>query len=578
MDEVEQIKERLDIVEIISSYLTLKKAGANLKANCPFHNEKSPSFMVSPERQTFKCFGCGEYGDVFTFIEKMEGIDFYNALKILADRAGVQLQNKSIVRGEREYKSDRKTRVFEINDWAKKLYHKILTDHPKSINARNYLEKREMSKETIKTFEIGYAPASWDLLIKFLKIKGYKVEEMFQTGLVVRNDKGDYYDRFRGRIVFPINNIMGNTIAFTSRILIDNPDQPKYINSAESPIYIKGKTIYGLDKAKMAIKEKNMAIFVEGNMDVIACHQAGFKNVVATSGTAITEDQLKILSRYTPEIAFSFDSDNAGEAAMKKAVGLALKNDINSKIIALSGPYKDADEAIKADPKNWIRAVGGAKPSLEYWIDLLIKKHPDLDISTKKQIVKEILPVIKTIFSPIEKEYYIKYLANKLSVSEKSLIATLEKTRTRDEGPKNTAVEEKKQNLSLEEKVIGLLWSKSELIPIFQDKIKKIKLEVNGLENFLKLIFEKETINPDKVQPTEKTILDQLAMAATMGIDLEDDDSVKKEILFLIKRLESDSKESLKFDFARQIQKAEESGDKDKVKALLDQFSSLIKS
>ena len=576
-DEVNQVKERLDIVEIMSSYLTVKRAGANMKANCPFHNEKTPSMMISPERQTFKCFGCGEGGDIFTFIEKIEGVDFYNALKILADKAGVKLANKSVKYGNKEYKSDQKTRIFEINDWAKKLYHKILEDHPKAEKARSYLKERGMKDATISEFEIGYAPDSWDLLLKFLDKKGYKAEEGVAAGVLIRNERGSIYDRFRGRIMFPINNIMGATVAFTSRILVnDNPPAgglAKYINSSESPIYTKGKTIYGLDKAKMNIKESDLAVMVEGNMDVIACHQAGFKNVVATSGTAITLDQLKILNRYGSEIAFSFDSDNAGDTAMKRAITLSLQNDMSTKIIHLPGPFKDPDEAIKSDPKNWQRAVENAKPSLEYWIDLLIRKSPDLGVTAKKAIAKEILPVIKTIYSDIEKEYYIKYLAGKLSVSEKALIAALEKTKTENKKPEEEK-SEKVSKISIEEKILGFLWHDPKLITYITNEIGF--LSNPELKEFVKMIQDKKIVK-EKLDPKEISILNQYEMLTMDELESPDEDLVKAELIFLISRFRSENTDHLKAEFAQKIQTAEASGDKEKVKLLLQEFSNLIK-
>jgi len=575
MDEVDQIKERLDIVEVISSYLTLKKAGTNLKGACPFHNEKTPSFMVSPERQTFRCFGCNEGGDVFTFIEKMEGIDFYNALKLLADRAGVKLENRSVTRGEQEFKSDLKTKVYEINDWTKKLYHKILLDHPKAEHARQYLEGRGITAKTIADFELGYAPESWELLIKFLEKKQYTKDEIVKAGVAIRNDRGDIYDRFRGRIIFPIASIMGQTVAFTSRILKDDGKSAKYINSAESPIYIKGKTIYGLDRAKMAIKEADNAIFVEGNMDVIACHQAGFKNVVATSGTAITEEQLKILSRYTSLISFSFDSDEAGVTAMKKAIRMALKNDIASKIVALQGPFKDADEAIKSDPKNWTRAVKEAKPSLEFWIDSLITKSPDLGVIAKKKIAKEILPVIKSIYSDIEKEYYIKYLAQKLSVSEKALISALEKT-AGDKEISNTKKEEDKSQakITLPQKIMAFIWIKPELLG-------KIKTDLTAIYDSELLDFSaqiaKKEINKEKLNSKEVDLLNQYEIVLRNDYDFSDEDAINSEFIFMLKRIELEKNDHIKAQYAAKIQKAEASGDKAELKRLLSEFSALIK-
>jgi len=575
MDEIEQIKDRLDIVEVISNYLTVKKAGANLKANCPFHNEKTPSFMISPERQTFKCFGCGEGGDIFTFIEKMEGVDFYNALKILAEKAGVELKSDSVKYGEREFKSDKKTRIYEINDWTKKLYHKLLIDHPKAEKARKYVKNRGMSDATIEGFEIGYAPQSWELLTKFLKKKGYDENEMVQAGVVIKNDKGSVYDRFRGRIIFPINNIMGMTVAFTSRILEDDGKSAKYINSSESPVYVKGKTIYGLDKAKMSIKEQDLAVFVEGNMDVIACHQAGFKNVVATSGTAITQEQMKILNRYASIIALSFDHDEAGEAAMKKAIKIALQNDINTKIISIEGPYKDPDEAIKADPKNWERAVNNSRPSLEYWIDLLVKKNPDLSVLTKKAIAKEILPVIKTIFSDIEKEYYVKYLAKKLSIAEKTILSTLEKTRQPDEQKQTKNDEQNALKLSITEEILGIIWGFPELILKCQ-KTAFLKVDDSKVNKFAEMVNKKE-IDKHKIDPETATIIDQYSMVALKELGDGDREIIQNELEFLFARLRSEKKEHLKSDFAQKIQEAEEKGDKGKLKELLQEFSSLIK-
>jgi len=571
-DQVREVKDRSDIVEILSTYLTLKKAGANYKAVCPFHSEKTPSFMISPERQTFKCFGCGEGGDVITFIEKMEGLDFFNALKLLAEKAGIELKTNSVSFGQKEYKADKKTRMFEINEWAKKVYHKILLDHPKAEKARKYLEKRGLSKKAIESFEIGYAPDSWDFILRFLISKKYTQDEIAEAGVAIKSERGKVYDRFRGRIIFPINNAMGATIAFTSRILEDDGKSAKYINSAESPIYIKGKTIYGLDRAKTAVKEADLAIMVEGNMDVIACHQAGYKNVVATSGTALTIDQLKILSRYASEIAFCFDADTAGQTAMKRAVRMALQNDITTKILTTS-PFKDADEAIKNDPQNWEKAVKNAKPSLEYWIDGLASEK-EMGVSEKKKIAKEILPVIKIINSPIEKEHYIKYLSENLSVSEQSLIDALDKAKTENEfqGKKDEEINTPKK-LSLTEKIAGLLWANPELI----NKIpKEFKL---NLENFAQLeeMVKSGKIEREMVKPEIAMSLDNLAISALQNIDPENDESIMEELNFLLGRVKSEQKEAIKETYAKKIQMAEANGDKELVKKLLLEFSNLLK-
>ena len=577
-DQVQEVKEKNDIVEIIGSYLTLKKAGVNYKAVCPFHSEKTPSFMINPERQTFKCFGCSEGGDVITFVEKMEGLDFYNALKLLAEKAGVTLKSNSVQYGANVHSADKKTRLFEINEWAAKVYNKILTGHPKAEAARKYLDKRGLTAETIKNFNIGYAPDSWDFILRFLISKKYTEAEAVEAGVAIKSERGKIYDRFRGRIVFPISNPMGATVAFTARIL-EIPGKPadtgaKYLNSSESAIYTKGKVIYGLDRAKMAIKEADLAIMVEGNMDVIACHQAGFKNVIASSGTAATLDQLKILSRYASEIAFCFDTDTAGQTAMKRAVKIALANDISTKIITTE-PFKDADEAIKADPKNWQRMVGKARPSLEYWIDQLVAQNPKLEVSDKKKIAKEILPVIKITISDIEKEHYIKYLSDKLSVSEQSLIDALAKSKSETEFIKKTSNEEvlKPEKLTLIEKVLGFIWAEPDLI-------KKLPADFAVADQKFAPILamiKSGKIEREKIAPELAIILDNLAMSTFKNLDPNEEEIIQSEFLFLIGRLKSDQKEDIKEEYAKKISEAEKSGDKESLKKLLDEFTSLIK-
>jgi DNA primase len=310
-------------------------------------------------------------------------------------------------------------------------------------------------------------------------------------------------------------------------------------------------------------------------MDVIACHQAGFKNVVATSGTAITEEQLKILSRYAGEVAFAFDTDVAGEAAMKKAIQLSLKNDISTRVIALPAPFKDPDEAIKNSPKNWTKAIEVAKPSLEYWIDLLVRKHPDLEVLTKKKIAKEILPVIKAVFSDIEKEYYIKYLAKKLSVAEKTLIAALEKSKVSDEakhGEETGDVEMEKAGTS--ERILGFLWHEPKFIDLVEKEVDK--LSDSNLPNFVQMIKNKK-IDKEKLPPSEINILNQLDLSEAENIDFSNEELARNELNFLLGRLRSDSREKLKSDFAQKIQAAEERGDKSELKRLMAEFSSLIK-
>jgi DNA primase len=573
VDEVSDVKDKIDIVELIGGYLTLKKAGVNYKGLCPFHNEKTPSFMVSPERQSFKCFGCGKGGDIFTFVEEIEGMDFYDSLKLLAGRAGVELKPKGNFHyGDKEFAPTEKSKVFEINDLAAKLYHKILIDHPKAEHARKYLKNRGINKESIKNFNLGYAPKSWDFLIKFLNKHNYNEKEIFKAGLLVLGEKGKYWDRFRGRIMFPINNISGQVVAFTGRILEDDEKLAKYVNSAESPIYTKGKTIYGLDKARVDIRAQNRAVLVEGNMDVIACHQAGFHNVVAVSGTALTAEQLKIIARYSQNVVFAFDSDSAGKIALKRATTLALSEDINAKVLNLPG-FKDPDEAINSDPKNWERATKSAKPAFENWIDDLVLESDVNDVNQKKSISKEILPVIKIVSNDLEKEHYIRYLANKLAVSESSIISQLTKTKESSSVPEeaDSIVENK---LDFEKRLAGLVWQEKGLA----EKVPAVIFNQDFSDQTANVLFSAIKSNKDigKLLASDKSKLNLYAMEATKDIDLNQDGIIGEEFDDLIKNFISRKKDQTKAGFAEKIATAQSVGDISKIKELMGELQSAI--
>lgn len=572
MNEVEEIKNKIDIVDLISGYLTLKKAGVNYKGLCPFHNEKTPSFMVSPERQSFKCFGCSKGGDVFTFIEEIEGMDFYDSLKLLAGKAGVELKSREkISYGGKSIAPTEKSKIYDINELAAKLYHKILTDHPKAEHARKYLERRGIGKKTLLEWKIGYAPKSWDLLIKFLSLKGFNEKEVFKAGLLVLGEKGKYWDRFRGRIMFPISNISGQVVAFTGRVLDDSdPRAAKYVNCAESPIYTKGKTIFALDRARIDIRTQNASVLVEGQMDALACHQAGFKNVVAVSGTALTAEQLKILARYSPNIIFSFDSDAAGKIALKRAITMAMLADINAKVLSLPG-FKDPDEAIKSDRKNFELAIKSAKPALESWIDSLVLELGISDVSAKKTISKEILPVIKIISNDIEKEHYSKYLAKKLAMSESAIYGQLDKTKGTEEKESN---EEKKAGLNYEQRVAGLVWQEKKL----GDRVPKNFFELQFQDQAAKILFESIKNNSDLNElPAEvKSKLDLYALEATKDLDLNEENIVAKEFESLIDRFFEKKREHTKADFAQQIAAAETAGDREKIKQLMKSLQNAI--
>lgn len=420
----EEIKSKLDIVEVIREYIQLKPAGINFRANCPFHHEKSPSFIVSPEKQIWHCFGCSKGGDVFSFVMEMEGLSFVEALRSLAPKAGVTLtrQNPEL--------TSQRNRLLDIIDISKNYYHRIMLDSASAAPAREYLLGRGLTDETIGDWQIGFSPSSWDDLINLLKKKGYQDNEIFLAGMSVKKEgTSRFYNRFRGRIMFPINDISGNAVGFTARVSPENEETEKmgkYINSPQTMIYDKSGILFGLDKAKQEIKKRDLAILVEGQMDVITAHQNGWKNVVASSGTALTGNQIIILKRYSNNISLAFDMDKAGEMAADRGIKEAMRADLNTKIIEV--PHgKDPDECIRNNKTAWETAVKNAKPVMQYYFD---KTFSDLDleqVENKREAVRKLLPTIAKIGNEIEKDFWLNKLSQILNVREDVMRETLSK-------------------------------------------------------------------------------------------------------------------------------------------------------
>jgi len=420
----DEIKTKLDIVEVIREYIPLKAAGLNFRANCPFHREKSPSFMVSPEKQIWHCFGCGKGGDIFSFVMEIEGLNFVETLRLLAKKAGVILK-----RADPALTSKRNS-LLDITELAAKFYHKVLTDSPAAEKARAYLIKRGLSDATIADWQIGYSPDTWETLVNFLKNKGFQENEIFLSGLTVKKEKAPgFYDRFRGRIMFPLNDINGNVVGFTARVSPEKEETEKmgkYINTPATMIYDKSKILFGLDKAKMAIKAEDAAVLVEGQMDAITAHQAGFKNVIATSGTALTEEQVNLIKRYTNNLYLSFDADNAGDLAAERGIARAMAAEMQIKVIEIKDA-KDPDECIKNDPEKWRQAVAAAKPMMQYYFDKTFLKLNLKDYEGQRQAIKILLPVIAKFGSKIEQDFWVRKLSQEIDASENDLREELKK-------------------------------------------------------------------------------------------------------------------------------------------------------
>lgn len=431
MTPVEEVKSRLDIIDIISEYFPLKQAGANWRARCPFHDERTPSFMVSRAKQIWHCFGCGEGGDVISFVMKQEGLEFPDALRLLADKAGVRLKTEDpSLRSERQ-------RLMSLLEAASVFWSEELWQQSGAVAAMRYLtEERRLKSETIRAWRLGYAPDSWEALMNYLSKLGYKEEEMIKSGVAIRKMEmrgRGAYDRFRHRLIFPIANTSGQIVGASGRTLSQNTTEAKYINTPETLIYRKGHILYGLDKAKTEIKRQNLTIVVEGNMDAVASYEAGVSNVVASSGTALTQEQVRLLKRYTDNLVFAFDADAAGESATLRGLVTALTEGCQVSLIQLpldadGRRYKDPDECIRANPALWREAIAAAEPMLEHYFRRASTEHDLTKLADKQKVTKLLLSLISYIPDPVASSHYLKKLSDLVSVPERYLRENLSKT------------------------------------------------------------------------------------------------------------------------------------------------------
>lgn len=427
-DNVSKIKDRLDVVDVISGYLKLQKAGINFKARCPFHNEKTPSFVISPERQVWHCFGCQKGGDMFSFIQDIEGVEFLEALRVLAIKAGIELEVSARDRSASGRKDD-KARLYEACESATKFFEKQFFSSTGKL-ALEYLKKRGILDSTIQEFRLGFAPNDWNALGTFLKNCGYSENEIVEAGLAIkRSDGSGIYDRFRSRITFPIFDLNGQVVGFTGRIFAESSEalgkeeeQAKYINTPQTRIYDKSRVLYGLNKAKMDIKQADQCILVEGNTDALMSYQAGVKNVVASSGTALTLSHLTLLHRYTTNLGFCFDTDQAGERATKRGIGLALSQHFNIKVIELNDKEcKDPADLVKKNTEDWSRAVSQAKPVLEFYFNKAKANFDSSSADSKKFVISTLAPFLKRLTSQVEKAHWIAQLAFFLRTKEEAV-------------------------------------------------------------------------------------------------------------------------------------------------------------
>lgn len=559
---VELIKEKIDIVDFISGYINLSRAGKNWKGLCPFHKEKTPSFMVSPERQTWHCFGCNLGGDIFTFLMKYENLEFGEALRVLAEKAGVELKKVS----PQEYKYI--GLLYELNELAKKFFISELENNKKAFE---YILSRGLKPETISEFEIGFAPDLNDGLSIHLINSGYSPDDIIRAGLAIKNEKGRVFDRFRGRIMFPIHNHLGKVVGFTGRILpeFEKEDVGKYINSPETPIFKKSKILYGFWKSKNFIREKNSAFLVEGQMDFLASWQAGIKNTVASSGTALTEDHLSALRKLTDKLIITFDNDKAGQEAGEKAIDMALKFDFDVKIVMFQD-FKDPAEAALAGEKNLLNAIEKAMPAPEFYFQKYLKQEESNWSKDKLKNIQTVLQKLLNIESPVERNFWIKKLSEITSIDEKVLI-------------------EEAQKLIKKVKIVSRVDSKENNNQIYSKKFNRWELLS---QEFIIALLGKESLNPEieekkYLEPNYQKIFELLSKGVKKSEDPSLDEIINLIMLksgdYLILNLEEIKKElkkeylkEKKIELTKKIREAEKQNNEDAIKKHLAELNDLL--
>jgi DNA primase len=614
LNSLEEIKSKLDIVEVIGQYVKLQKAGANYKALCPFHKEKTPSFIVSPTRQIFHCFGCGAGGDIFTFIMKIENLEFKDAVKLLADKAGVKLTYESPAA------NSQKQKIIEINEKAKEFFEKQLENN---IEVQGYLQKRGLKPETIKEFHLGFAPDDWRSLTNFLIKSGFKPEEILQSGLAISKKEipeintkiqdtrykiqtTDIYDRFRSRIMFPLEDGSDHLVGFTGRIfqgqnklktIRDIEAVGKYVNSPQTLIFDKGKLLYGLNKTKSYLHQQNSTLIVEGQMDFLMGWQAGLKNIVATSGTSLTPYHLTILKRYNNTLILGFDMDEAGEKAAERSIGLALAKEFEIKVLQLSSGKDLADYLLEnKDPTQVKTLIDKALPIMEFYFSRA-KTLGDINtLEGKKAVVSYLLPKIKKLINALDRAFWLEKLSQYAHIDPQALEDEIKRIATEpvtiiDENEENNKYSSNLVSLQqnrypvLAERIIAFLikdfsfkpevekyyeYFPSEILPVLDLVLKSKTLDDLSVSNLQQIGLAEEIINK----------INELALRADYELEMleEFNVSLKDEITKQLKSLKQEAIKLKLKNLENDIKNAENNKvDSRHLKELLDTFNKLSK-
>ena len=558
---IEEIKKRVDIVDLIGSYIRLSKAGANFKAVCPFHNEKTPSFYVSPAREIWHCFGCNAGGDVFRFVMTIEGIEFPEALDMLAQRAGVVLKREDPrISGERK-------RLLNLVEDATKYFSSELLENSE---ANKYLYSRGLKEETIKDFRLGFAADGWENLLKHLSQKGYKPEEAAKAGLAILSSNPDartkFYDRFRSRIMFPIADTSGRVVGFSGRIFNKETNEGKYINTPNTVLYDKSKILYLWDRAKNDARKENSCIVVEGQMDALMSHQAGITNTVATSGTALGSSHLFLIKRLASKLLLAFDNDEAGETASKRAYELALDSGFEVHVINVP-EGKDPAETLALDPVLWTGAIKNSKPVIAFFLDNLGKKFGGDLHKIRTEARTAVLPYIARFSSEIEKAHWIQETSKVLQLKEEPLWEEIKKISVLGRGGNSFTKEVKFVNVDpktrrhlVEERILGMLKWKAGLPFGVGENLKNLFSKENSL-----MLESVLAGNSDF-----ETELSKLSLEAELLYG--DADNMEEEVKSLVSELEREVVRAKLESLSEEIRKTEAAGEGEKLAQYLKDF------
>lgn len=580
---VDEIKDKLNIEDLVSQYVQLKKVGRSLKGLCPFHSEKTPSFIVSPERGIAYCFGCHKGGDVFSFLQEVEGVDFADALKILAERTGVKLETHKF---EKSVPKDQKDLLIDIQEKAARFYEHNLWNTENGVKVLDYLRKRGLTDESIKFFRVGFSPDSYDQTYTHLLKEGFTKKMLVSSGLALSQETTmeKIYDRFRGRLMFPIFDGLGRVVAFGGRAL-SKEQEPKYLNSPETAVYHKSNVLYGFSHAKIAMKQSEEVVMVEGYMDLISCFQAGVKNAVATSGTALTLKHLRLVKPFVKTLLLCFDMDLAGQEAAKRAFELAQDFEVTVKVIAIP-EGKDAADYVKLHGEKLQEVVKTAVPYGDYFYEKLLRNFGTDNLSAKKKILAEFLPFFNTLKSNIEKDEYIRRLARDLDLKESQIYDEIKNIKlpeyhpARMRGSLDEPVKAKKY--SADELLIGLLLNFPRMGELLKDKMSE-SLFLEPLKPIYKGIVDQYndqrieagigviTVLPAELQETAGL----LSLYVSENYGEIGEVAVEKEMNTLIEKISKGQLQLRRKALEKRIYEAEVKGDKELWKQLLQELSQI---